>query len=82
MKKVLAILALTLFIGGISATAVAASVNSPAIELHEDDKKSEEKKSDTKAEATKKSGDCSSECESKCKGEKKSDSSESTDSES
>lgn len=79
MKKVLAILALALFLGGISATAVAATVDSPvAIELGEEEKKSEEKKSDKKEETTAKSGDCSKSCEE----EKKSDCSKSCEGES
>ena len=79
MKKVLAIIALALFIGGTSASAIAATIDTPvATELREDDKKKAEKtekKADTtkKSEATKKSSDCSKSCE----GEKKSDCSES-----
>ncbi len=73
MKKALAILALALFIGGTSATAIAATIDTPvATELREDDKK-KAKKTEKKAEATKKSSDCSKSCE----GEKKSDCSES-----
>jgi len=73
MKKVLAIIALALFIGGTSATAIAATIDTPvAIELREDDKKKTEK-TEKKAEATKKSSDCSKSCE----GEKKSDCSDS-----
>ena len=73
MKKVLAILALALFIGGTSATAIAATIDTPvATELRDDDKKKAEK-TEKKAEATKKSSDCSKSCE----GEKKSDCSES-----
>ncbi len=69
MKKGLAILALALFIGGTSVTAIAATFNSPvATELREDDKKKAET-TEKKAEATKKSSDCSS----SCAGEKKSD---------
>lgn len=73
MKKVLAILALALFIGGTSATAIAASIDTPvATELREDDKK----KADTKkkSEATKSDAkNCEgqkSDCSSKCSGEK------------
>ena len=74
MKKGLAILALALFIGGTSATAIAATIDTPvATELREDDKKKAEKTDKkakaTKSEATKKSSDCSS----SCAGEKKSD---------
>ena len=73
MKKALAIIALALFIGGTSATAIAATIDTPvAIELREDDKKKAEK-TEKKAEATKKSSDCSKSCQ----GEKKSDCSES-----
>ena len=75
MKKVLAIIALALFIGGTSATAIAATIDTPqATELREDDKKKKKaEKTEKKAEATKKSSDCSKSCE----GEKKSDCSES-----
>ena len=79
MKKVLAILALALFIGGTSATAIAATIDTPvATELREDDKKKAAKtekksKATKKSEATKKSSDCSKSCE----GQKKSDCSES-----
>ena len=74
MKKVLAIMALALFIGGTSATAIAATIDTPvATELREDDKKKKAEKTEKKAEATKKSSDCSKSCE----GEKKSDCSES-----
>jgi hypothetical protein len=70
MKKGLAILALTLFIGGTSATAIAATIDTPvAIELREEDDKKKAAKTEKKAEATKKSSDCSS----SCAGEKKSD---------
>ena len=69
MKKTLAILALALFLGGVSATAIAATISSPvATELREDDKKKAET-TENKTEATKKSSDCSKSCE----GEKKSD---------
>ena len=80
MKKTLAILALALFIGGISVPAIAASNNAPTlISLQEDDpkkkekKEKKEKKAATSKEATK-SGDCSSEKKSSdCSSEKKSD---------
>ena len=66
-------MALALFIGGTSATAIAATIDTPvATELRDDDKKKAEK-TEKKAEATKKSSDCSKSCE----GEKKSDCSES-----
>lgn len=70
MKKVLIILALALFVGGISATAIAAINYSPvATELKGEDKKAEKKKSEKEATSTSKSGDCAKSCE----GEKKSD---------
>ncbi len=70
MKKVLVILALALFIGGISAPVIAANSNAlTVIALNEEDPK----KKDTKKEATKKSSDCSSEKSSDCSTEKKSD---------
>ena len=80
MKKTLAIFALALFIGGISAPVIANNSNAPIlISLQEDDPKKKtkgeesEKKADTSKEATK-SGDCSkekkSDCSSKCEGEK------------
>ena len=79
MKKTLAILALALFIGGISAPVIANNSNAPTlISLQEDDPKKakgekSEKKAATSKEATK-SGDCSkekkSDCSSKCEGEK------------
>lgn len=70
MKKSLAILALALFIGGMSATAIAATIDTPvAIELQDDDKKKTETKTATKKEATKESSDCAK----SSKAEKKSD---------
>ncbi len=73
MKKALAIIALALFIGGTSASAIVATIDTPvATELREDDKKKAEK-TEKKADTTKKSSDCSKSCE----GEKKSDCSES-----
>ena len=82
MKKVLAILALALFIGGISAPAIAAHNNTfNVITLNEEDPKKDEK-SETKgseataetkkAETTKKSSECTktekseSDCSKKC----------------
>lgn len=75
MKKTLAIIALALFIGGISVPAIAASNNAlTQITLNEDDPKKKEKKSDdkkaekskkaTKSDgcATEKKSDCSSKC--------------------
>ena len=80
MKKTLAILALALFIGGISAPVIPNNSNAlTLISLQEDDpkKKAEGEKSEKKAEKSKeatKSGDCSkekkSDCSSKCEGEK------------
>ena len=78
MKKTLAILALTLFIGGISVPAIAASNNAlNMISLQDEDPKKKaksEKKAtkETSKEATK-SSDCSDEKKSDCSGEKKSD---------
>ncbi|MEA3461261.1 MAG: hypothetical protein U9R49_05240 [Bacteroidota bacterium] len=75
MKKTLAILALALFIGGISVPAIAANSNAlTLISLHEDDPKKKEKKAEKSKEATK-SSDCSakeksSDCSSKCGGGK------------
>jgi len=73
MKKVLAILALALFIGGISAPVIAANSNAlTMISLHEEDPK---KKETTKKEATSKEATKSSDCEAKkssdCSTEKK-----------
>ena len=75
MKKVLAILAVALFIGGISAPVIAANNNAlTVIALHEDDPKKEDPmKTETKKEATKKSSDCATEKKSDCATEKKSD---------
>jgi cytoskeletal protein RodZ len=67
MKKVFAILALALFIGGIGAPAIAANSNALAvISLNEEDpKKKEATKKEAKKEATKsetkKSSDCATE---------------------
>lgn len=76
MKKALAILALALFIGGISVPAIAASNNAPTmISLQEDDPKKKEKKAEKSKQATeKKSSDCttekkSSDCSKKCEGD-------------
>jgi hypothetical protein len=75
MKKVLAILAVALFIGGISAPVIASNSNAlTVIALNDEDpKKKEEPKKETSKEATKKSSDCSSEKKSDCSTEKKSD---------
>jgi uncharacterized protein YxeA len=78
MKKTLAIIALALFIGGISVPAIAASNNAlTQITLNEDDPKKKEKKSDDKkAEKSKKAtksngcaGEKKSDCSSKCGGD-------------
>jgi hypothetical protein len=81
MKKTLAILALALFIGGISVPVIAAyNSNLTLITQRDEDpkKKSEGEKTEKKADtskAAKKSGDCSkekkSDCSSKCEGESK-----------
>jgi len=76
MKKTLAILALALFIGGISVPAIAASNNAlTMISLQEEDPKKKEKtekKAETSKEATK-SGDCATEKKAAdCSTEKKS----------
>ena len=76
MKKVLAILALALFIGGISAPVIAANSNAlTVIALNDEDppKKEAPKKEAPKKEAPKKSSDCSSEKSSDCSTAKKSD---------
>jgi len=78
MKKTLAILALALFIGGISVPAIAASnTNLTLISLQEDDPKKKEKKAEKKEATSKKatkSGDCSSEKKAEdCSSEKKAD---------
>ena len=72
MKKALVILALALFIGGISAPVLASNNNAlTLIEQRDDDPK--KKKAEKSKEATK-SGDCTheekSESSSKCEGEK------------
>jgi hypothetical protein len=81
MKKVLAVLALAIFLGGISATAIAATVRtSSTYQLYEEEKKADEKKSEAKTESSsKKSGECSKECtkSKECTSEKTSDCSKS-----
>lgn len=80
MKKLFAILALVLFVGGFTATAVAAVTATPAVEIMaEEEKKSETKKAEkssdcgsSEAKADAKKSDCSTPCEKKCEGEKKS----------
>lgn len=65
MKKALAVIALVLFLGGISATAVAATIDSsPASELYVEEKKADEKKSEAKSDcsSSEKSNECSKEC--------------------
>lgn len=74
MKKVFAILALALFIGGIGAPVIAANSNAlTVISLNEEDPKKKEttKKAETSKEATKGSSDCSKEAKSDCSTEKK-----------
>jgi hypothetical protein len=73
MKKVLVIAALALFIGGISAPAIAAnSTIQTQITLNEDDPKTK-KKSDKKAKSSEKKSDCSStKAKSSCCDSKKS----------
>jgi len=81
MKKVLAIIALALFIGGTGATAIAATIDAPvSIELREDEKKDKKTENTTKkSEATQKSSDCTksaggekkSDCSKSCEGESK-----------
>lgn len=79
MKKTLAILALALFIGGMSAPVIAANNNAiTTISLNEDDPKKKEKKAAKKAEKSKKatktedcSGEKKSDCSSKCGGASK-----------
>ncbi len=67
MKKLLAVLALALFIGGLSVPVIAANQNAQTlISLQDDDpkKKADGEKTEKKAETTKeatKSGDCSTE---------------------
>ena len=71
MKKTLAILALALFIGGISVPAIAVNNSDlTVISLNEEDPK-KKVKSEKKAETSKKSSDCtktekSSDCSKKC----------------
>jgi len=63
MKKLFAILALALFIGGIGAPVIAANSNAlTVISLNEEDpKKKEATKKEAKKSETKKSSDCSTE---------------------
>jgi len=69
MKKVLVILTLALFLGGIGASAIASTNNNFAqTELQEEKTRKKDKKSEKKAEAAEKSSDCTN----SCKGEKKS----------
>ena len=73
MKKTLAILALALFVGGISVPAIAAvNQNLEAIVLQEDDPKKKEKKSEKKSDCAK-----DEKASKSTAGEKKSDSSKS-----
>lgn len=74
MKKVLAILALALFMGGISAPVIAAHSNAlTVISMNEEDPKKKETKTEKSTEAAKKSSDCSTEKKADCSAEKKSD---------
>jgi len=84
MKKTLAIIALALFIGGISVPAIAAINNIPSqITLNEEDPKKKEKKAETAKEgetkkAATKSDGCATEKKAEgegCAAEKKSESS-------
>ena len=75
MKKVLAILALALFIGGVSVPAIAVNSNAlTVIALQEEDPKTDD--SEKKAETTEKSSECTttekseSECSKKCEDKK------------
>ena len=67
MKKLLAIIALALFIGGLSVPVMATGTElASQIELQgEDTKKKKEKGEECDKEATK-SSDCAKECEKKC----------------
>jgi len=76
MKKVLAILALALFIGGLSAPVIAANSNAlTLISLQEEDPKKKEtkKKAKTSKEASKSSSDCDAKKKSDCSTAKKAD---------
>lgn len=64
MKKILAILVLALFIGGVAAPAIA-SVNHDQIVLTDEEPKKKEKKAEKK-KATKSSSDCSDAKKSEC----------------
>ena len=75
MKKVLAILALALFIGGLSVPAIAVNnSNQTVIALNEEDPKNAE--TEKKSETTEKSSECTtteksdSECSKKCEDKK------------
>jgi len=64
MKKVLAVLALAIFIGGVSAPVIASNNNvATAITLNEDDPKKKETKKETKKAATKSDAKSSSGCQ-------------------
>jgi hypothetical protein len=76
MKKVLAIIALALFIGGLSVPVMAAGTElASQVELQGEETKKKKKSEKSTKEATK-PGDCAKECEKKCDDEKKSGSSE------
>ena len=68
MKKVLAILALAVFIGGISSPVIASSNNTPSITTLADKepKKKEKSKKDAKKSDAKKSSDCTTAKKSDC----------------
>lgn len=70
MKKVLAIFAIALFLGGISAPVIAANIDKASqIALAEEEPKQDTKEAEKSEKSTAKSADCSSSCE----GKKKSD---------
>jgi hypothetical protein len=74
MKKLLAVLALALFLGGISATAIAATrPETVAVTQGEEEKKSEQKTKATKTEATAKSDECAKHDEAKKESSSKSE---------
>ncbi len=75
MKKVLITLALALFVGGISAPAIAVNSNAlTVVALQEEDPKKAE--TEKKSETTKKSSECTTseksggDCSKKCEGKK------------
>ena len=79
MKKTLAILALALFLGGLSVPVIASTnkVVTPITQREEDPKKKEKKAEDKKAECSKeatKSDSCNTEKKSDCSSKSESDS--------